>query len=1389
LERDDTLRISMLSPAEITRQKRVRLDAADAEAARETAIRFVDQLVTERVFTEVLRSAVADLAEAYPDVVTDVLPRLDDDIVDGLSEPDRCYRRSSVHLALELARIDPDSAPLLADSLREAIALELDEWRIERMLITVAGSNPAFLADNLDLLVETVYDHETVRTNRAWALARAYRLDPTAFDDAVAERRSVLTGDADAERRISALDTLGKLGIAVPEAAAPAVPDIVPFATADDERLRREALDALGWIGGAEWQGGEWFGRFADLDAEAYEAFEAGVEAEHPEVATTAGEAYARAVADDERRRDRAVSCLLDRLATEDDDDVTEPIAIALVRLTDGVDITESGAARTLLDFEASTGDGYGRAAALRLLGRIDPSIGDRASIERALVGAMGADSTTVCRGAIDGAVGVLTRQTDPAPTLVAGLVEATVTGESARQTAFGALGDTSGSDAAIAGLCAGLDDPNYSDRVAKVACELGAEAVVDALVSRLVTAFDDADPERSADDSDDYLYGNHLDDEPAALLDALNEVVAQAPELLVPHADDLSRLFVDPSIPDGHALVTAVDAIAVRAPERIEPFVDGLERRLADAQPVDVGYLLDALLAVGAPDDRTLERVVDDAEPDVLGVAVGRLGDRNPLYCLRLLSTLKSQLRFASDHIFVKRWIHELGDMGDGDVRVAPTALDLCHLALTSVDDWVRWDGAEALAHVAETHPERVETERPALRAALDDSNRHVPRWALSALEHVGEASDRSLVDPFTVHPYPMVREAAGDTLDGLDATSTTGGRDTAAGRPWRYVSGGGPVPEAVDGDDRLLATVVVALRHPSDAVRERARDALIDDADGDDVADTLARLLDDDDPMTRALAADAVGRIDPEDTEVDRVVDALTARLDDQEPVVRRWAARSIGRVGAAGVEVPTAELSVRLHDDDPVTRAYVLRALRRLADADPGRLHEVVDPVVHALDDADEAVRATAATTLVTAPPDAVASVPNVTALVVDRFDDSMVENRTAAALVAVVATGDPTALRPHLDTLTDKLGFASVRYAVARLAADDPAAVRPFEERLLDANDDTHVRRALARMHSTAYPDSLRDELAWNPETLREELDTVVEYVITEPNRESRREALDAVVDMVGWQSRSFMALFERLVDALAAETPGVRKNAAGAIGYVVSELDDGTEDVVGAALPALLDRVAGDDWEVRSQSLRAVEAIVGASWAPVDDADRLADVAVRALGDEHGRARRRAARILGSLPEDGPTADAYDRVVAVLRGDGPLATRGGTLAIGHVAPLDDRHVEGLEVLSGRFDDDDPWIRRNAVESARLIAEASADTDGLLESASSPVREAVRGRLSDRNPVVRAESYRCLGVIGTAADEDALVAGTDDGNALVREGATTALERLRKRIGVV
>jgi hypothetical protein len=759
----------MHSPADIVRQKRDCLDAADAERVRETALRFVEQLLTEGAYAGQLRAAVEDIAEAHPDVVADVLPQLDDHVVEALSAPDRHYPRTVARLALQLARIDPDAAPLIGGLLHEVVAVSADDWRVESFLIAIAGSNPAFLADELDVLLDAPQEHETVRTQRAWALARAYRLDPDSFGDPIAERRAALTGDVDPDRRVAALDDLGKVGIAAPEAVTAAVPDIVSLAEAGDESVRVAALEALGWIGGGEWWGGEWFGLSVDLDPAAFEALEAGVDAATPAVATTAAKAYVGAAAGDGRRRDRAVSHLFARLATADDDAVTSAVVTGLARLTGESDIVEAEAVERLLAVASASESDDSRATALRLLGRVDPSLGDRAAVERTLVAAMDAESNPVRRGAIDGAAGVCSRQSEPAPAIVNGLVEAATAGAATRQSAFRALGNAPTTDAVVDVLCAGLDDSSYADAAAGAACELGAEGVVATLVARLVDAHGGTDRPESVE-ADEYRYHSHLDDESEALLDALDEVTDRAPELLVPHAEALIGIVADASTPDGHALTRAVATLATRAPERVEPFAEQLTRRLDDARMADVGYLLDALLAVGSPDDRTLVRVVIETDADTLGVAGARLADRNPAHGLTLLSTLENDLRFRDFHHSVEQWIHELGDIATGDVRVSSAALDLCRLALNSGDDWIRSDGAAALARVAETHPERVVTERPTLRAALDDVDRHVPRGALAALGRVGTETDRSLVATFEAHPRPALRDAAAAALSEFD-------------------------------------------------------------------------------------------------------------------------------------------------------------------------------------------------------------------------------------------------------------------------------------------------------------------------------------------------------------------------------------------------------------------------------------------------------------------------------------------------------------------------------------------------------------------------------------------------------------------------------------------
>ena len=118
---------------------------------------------------------------------------------------------------------------------------------------------------------------------------------------------------------------------------------------------------------------------------------------------------------------------------------------------------------------------------------------------------------------------------------------------------------------------------------------------------------------------------------------------------------------------------------------------------------------------------------------------------------------------------------------------------------------------------------------------------NRRVPQWALTALERAGEVSDRSLVDPFTVHPRPTVREAAGDTLDGLDATATAGGGDTTERQAWRYVSGDGAMLDAVGDGDRVDGRLAIAARRRT--VRRRVVGRFTGGFTGGFVVDSVRR------------------------------------------------------------------------------------------------------------------------------------------------------------------------------------------------------------------------------------------------------------------------------------------------------------------------------------------------------------------------------------------------------------------------------------------------------------------------------------------------------------------------------------------------------------------
>ncbi|MFB6101226.1 MAG: HEAT repeat domain-containing protein [Haloplanus sp.] len=1397
----------MSVPADIVRRKHACL-AAGEQAAVETATHLVERLVAGESVDDYLADAIREIAEAYPAVVEAVLPRLETWVLAGMDRFEPRHRQSGVVLALDLVAIDPDAADRCTELLRLAIDHALGAEALESFLVTMGRANPQFVADNADRLTETKYEHETVVSSRGWALARAYRTDPAAFDPVVESLRDAVAGDS--EDANDALRQLGRIGLVAPAAVAPAVPAVVAAVDPTDDSPSTVALEAVGLIAGTLHRSDSRYGTpwSAAADRPVDDTLEAALAHPRPDVVDAAVTAYTRAVAHDETRRERAASAFLDRLATADADESRAALLDGLERLVDQGPITVPGAVATLVETERGTTDGGQRRSILRTLGGVDESLGDRDAVDRTLIEGLTADSDRVRRAAVDGIASLLSQQSDQSPRLVDALVVATTDPESrVRDDAVEALAAVADDERVVGALRGRVDDHENSPTVAEVARARGAADVVEGLVDRFVAAFRSGEADAEPDDETRYSADSHLTDEQSNYLDALRTVAERDPDALLSHTDRIVDIMRADATPNSHGIAALLSSLAATDPTAVRPFTDAIERTLfCDARSADAGYLLDTLLAVGATDTALVARAVDAFDGKALAPAAARLGEQYPLFCLRILTRLKNRIQTDDGHFAVAWWIHDLADIGVADVRASVPTLDLCRDALDSDDDWVRWDGVEALAAIAARHPRRVDGDRQALVASLDDRNSDVSRWALQALEHVGGEAVESCVAPFTAHPHPEVREVAAETLARLDDPTTVG--PAAAGTPegavWEFLlTGRAEADRVVDRDgaarERILATLVVAAHRADEGRRRRVRELLVALGEGDDAADlgaAFARRLSASAPVRRALAAYGIGVAAESASRPADHLGRLAALFEDDEPLVRRWALRSFGRLGAASpadAEPHVPAVGTLIDDADPVTRAYAVRALGRIADNDPDAIAAAVDSLVHCLSNPERSIRLFAARVLACAPPERVAEVRNAPSFVVALFDaDDPRLTRHAAVLTVVLAAGDPACLHPHLDRLAEELTRTPVRHAVATVAAHDAEAVEPYESDIADAVNDGHTRRALAHLHSTHYPELLATELVERPATITDEHRTFVEFSVTAPRRAQRKAAVETGAKAVRTDAERADAVCRALVARLDDDDRTVRQNAAAAIGHLVANLDAPTDidGLVETLLPPLLDCAGDEHWEVRSQSLRAVSVILDAAGAAVDDVAPVVDAAFDSLGDEHGWVRRRAASILGALPADARDAPAVaDRVVAALDAADDYRVRGATLAVGEVAAADGDHEAALDALAGAFSASDPWVRRNAFESATTVVadlDDPAAVERLVASVPYDLRERVRAGLSDPNPLVRVEACRCLGYVGRAADRARLRARTDDSSTRVRDEAETAIERLDDRV---
>ena len=152
------------------------------------------------------------------------------------------------------------------------------------------------------------------------------------------------------------------------------------------------------------------------------------------------------------------------------------------------------------------------------------------------------------------------------------------------------------------------------------------------------------------------------------------------------------------------------------------------------------------------------------------------------------------------------------------------------------------------------------------------------------------------------------------------------------------------------------LVATVFVCIEvfYLSPAVRRGA--IALDESFGLD--DQLAARLTDVDVDVRGDASDALVR------RGDKAVPALIRRLDDPDPIGRAYAAAALGRIGPpARAAVPALKRLMRDESITQVVREQMARALGQIASDQP----ETIDELLGNLETGDESTRILAAEAL--------------------------------------------------------------------------------------------------------------------------------------------------------------------------------------------------------------------------------------------------------------------------------------------------------------------------------------------------------------------------------------------------------------------------------------
>lgn len=540
-----------------------------------------------------------------------------------------------------------------------------------------------------------------------------------------------------------------------------------------------------------------------------------------------------------------------------------------------------------------------------------------------------------------------------------------------------------------------------------------------------------------------------------------------------------------------------------------------------------------------------------------------------------------------------------------------------------------------------------------------------------------------------------------------------------TAANPADRYAAADG-LADLGAAAQPAVPKLIQALQSDDAKLRWRAARAL--GVIGDPTAAAaLAKQAQDPDPLTRAQAIFALGRLKLAD---DASLKAIVEHLSDEDAQVRRAAVRALRMVDAPRASVRPLVIKL-LNDPDP---SIAMRALSALVEGGV----EVVPALASALDERE--ARYWACLALGEIGPQAKAAVPN---LIKSLTDDRPEVRLQAALALAEIGPDAKPAAGELIKLLNDP--FESVRvaatFALGRLGDEASSEALQKIEATTDPSLSMMATWALAKIHKD-------DEQRMN-----QAIERLVPALGAE-NRQMAGMAARALADLNADQAK-----VRPLIDRLIAQHPEISDRLL----HVLAELGP-------RAVPQATEALKDPQRRVRALQ---VLARIGADAAPA------VPTLIELLKTGDAPAKTEALFTLGAI---GPKAEAaVEPISDQLTDADPRVVEAAIYALGKIGPAAKAAVPKLEKLVHA---EDSLVRLMAVCAILRIGPV---TGHLVETALPVLTEG----LKSQREYVRVEAAMTLGELGPQGQAalPALQTAATDSSTAVRSAATAAIQKIK------